>query len=214
MPQEKWTMDQPEWENLKIDIENLRKNGVMTASGRFLIGMRFEMEKAQNREKYGRPRPKEAERYIAGELNIAQISVRRYARYARALETIRKERPDLAAELLSGRRMLSMRKVIEIAERKVAVPRPSLEKMAWDQNNFCGGRQFPVQEQCRPVPSVKDMPAYDPDAEFTGLALTVPSWTSSIKRAGGSADLQEVSPGAKAALQEEIQNMLRAIREE
>lgn len=67
------------------------------------------------------------------------------------------------------------------------------------------------------------MPIYDPDAEFTWLTLTVPSWTSSIRRvrlAEGGAASREVSREAKvalagvlAALQEEIQNMLRVIRE-
>lgn len=213
-----WMMDRS-LEELKIDLENFRRNGVMTAAGRFLIGMRLEAEKARNRERYGRSKGKEAERYIAGELNIAQISVRRYARYARAVEAIRKERPALAAELLSGERRLSIQKVVEMAEKKKAggvVPGQSSRKKMEDRNNLRGG-------PCRPVSSVKDMPVYDPDAEFTGLTLTVPSWTSSIKRvrlAEGGAASREVSHEAKAALagvlaalQEEIQNMLRVIRE-
>ena len=220
-----WMMDQS-LEELKIDLENFRRNGVMTAAGRFLIGMQLEAEKARNRERYGRSKGKEAERYIAGELNIAQISVRRYARYARAVEAIRKERPALAAELLSGERRLSIQKVVEIAEKKKsggAVPGQSSKKNKENRNNLRSRRQSPAREPCRPVPSVKDMPVYDPDAEFAGLILTVPSWTSSIKRvrlAEGGVASREASREAKAALagvlaalQEEIQNMLRIIRE-
>lgn len=220
-----WMMDRS-LEELKIDLENFRRNGVMTAAGRFLIGMQLEAEKARNRERCGRSKGKEAERYIAGELNIAQISVRRYARYARAVEAIRKERPALAAELLSGERRLSIQKVVEMAEKKKAggaVPGQSSRKKMENRNNLRGGRQSPARGPCRPVSSVKDMPVYDPDAEFTGLTLTVPSWTSSIKRvrlAEGGAASREVSHEAKAALagvlaalQEEIQNMLRVIRE-
>ena len=220
-----WTMDRS-LEELKIDIENFRRNGVMTAAGRFLIGMQLEAEKARNREKYGRSKGKEAERHIAGELNIAQISVRRYARYARAVEAIREERPELAAELLSGERKLSIQKVVEIAEKGKnggAVPGQSSRKKMENRNNFRSRRQSSVQEPCLPVSSVKDMPIYDPDAEFTGLTLTVPSWTSSIRRvrrAEDGAASREVSHEAKAALagalvtlQEEIQNMLRVIKE-
>ena len=225
MQMKKWMTDRP-LEELKIDIENFRENGVMTAAGRFLIGMQLEAEKARNREKYGRSGGKEAERRIAGELNIAQISVRKYARYARAVEAIRKERPRLAAELLSGERRLSMQKVVKIAEMKKprgAVPGQPARKRMENRNNPSGRRRSPVQEPCRPAPSVKDMPAYDPDAEFTGLTLTVPSWTSSIRRvrrAEGGADPREVSHEAKAALaealvalREEIQDMLRVIKE-
>lgn len=217
-----WMMDRS-LEELKIDIENFRRNGVMTAAGRFLIGMQLEAEKARNREKYRRSKGKEAERYIAGELNIAQISVRRYARYARAVEAIREERPELAAELLSGERKLSIQKVMEIAEKGKnvgAVPGRSSRKKMENRNNFRSRRRSSVQEPCRPVPSVKDMPIYDPDAEFTGLTLTVPSWTSSIRRAEDGAASREASREAKAALagaladlQEEIQNMLRVIKE-
>lgn len=216
-----WMMDRS-LEELKIDLENFRRNGVMTAAGRFLIGMQLEAEKARNRERCGRSKGKEAERYIAGELNIAQISVRRYARYARAVEAIRKERPALAAELLSGERRLSIQKVVEMAEKKKAggaVSGQSSRKKMENRNNLRGGRQSPAREPCRPVSSVKDMPVYDPGAEFTGLTLTVPSWTSSIKRVrlaeGGAAsrEAKAALAGVLAALQEEIQNMLRVIRE-
>lgn len=81
-------------------------------------------------------------------------------------------------------------------------------------------RQLPAQNPCASVPSVKDMPAYDPDAEFTGLALTVPSWAGSIHRVKSKADLREVSDEAKTALaaaltqlQREILDMLCVIKE-
>ena len=33
-----------------------------------------------------------------------------------------------------------------------------------------------------PLMPIKQMPAYDPDAEIISLALTIPSWIDSIKR--------------------------------
>ena len=89
------------------------------------------------------------------------------------------------------------------------------------QNISHSGRQFPLQDTCCSVPSIKDMPVYDPDAEFTGLALTVPSWMGSINRVRSKMDLREVSDEAKAALaaaltqlQGEILDMLRVIKED
>ena len=73
----------------------------------------------------------------------------------------------------------------------------------------------------KPKPSVKDMPAYDPDAEITGLTLTIPSWSSSIDRTKNKADLSSISDNARvrlaealAELQIKIAEMLDAIKED
>ena len=70
-------------------------------------------------------------------------------------------------------------------------------------------------------PSVKDMPAFDPDAEITGLTLTIPSWASSIDRTRSKADLSIVSDKARdrlaealTELQGKVSDMLTALKEE
>ena len=67
-------------------------------------------------------------------------------------------------------------------------------------------------------PAMKTMTAYYPDAEVTGLTLTIPSWMSSIDRTKSMAHLEAISPAARqslwAALTElevKIQEMLSAI---
>ena len=224
MHQKKWITNQLKWERNEVDVEHLRSKGIMTATGRFLTGMWLEREKAQNRKKYGRPRTREAERYIADELNIAPVSVRKHARYARALEIIRKDDPELVAQLLSGERTLSIRTVVEMAEtaageKRTLTQRP--RKISEFQIDLSNGRRFPAQDSGRSNLSIKDMPAYDPDAELTGLTLTVPSWMGSIRRVGSKADLHKASDKAKTALiaalsqlQEQIQDMLCAIKED
>lgn len=81
--------------------------------------------------------------------------------------------------------------------------------------------QFPAQDSGCSNLSIKDMPAYDPDAELTGLTLTVPSWMGSIQRVRSKADLHKAYDEAKTALiaalsqlQEQIQDMLCAIKED
>jgi hypothetical protein len=73
-------------------------------------------------------------------------------------------------------------------------------------------------EENTSIPSVKDMPVFDPDAEITALALTVPSWCSSIERTRVKVDLSIVSGVAKNklvaalnSLQNQIAHMLSAI---
>lgn len=68
------------------------------------------------------------------------------------------------------------------------------------------------------TPSVKAMPAFEPDAEVIGLTLTIPSWSGSIDRITGGTDLSIVSAEAKARLasvllnlQEKTAEMLMAI---
>ena len=72
-----------------------------------------------------------------------------------------------------------------------------------------------------PIPSVKDMPVFDPDAEITGLTLTIPSWASSIDRTRTKTDLSIVSDHARnklaealADLQFRISNMLSVMKAE
>ena len=64
-----------------------------------------------------------------------------------------------------------------------------------------------------PIPSVKDMPVFDPDAEITGLTLTIPSWTSSIERTKTKSDLSIVSNNARTKLTSALQDLQAKIQE-
>ena len=71
------------------------------------------------------------------------------------------------------------------------------------------------------LPAIKSIPVFDPDAEVTGLTLTIPSWTSSIDRTKVAADFSAVSPSAKRrlegallSLQGKAQEMIRAMKED
>jgi hypothetical protein len=55
--------------------------------------------------------------------------------------------------------------------------------------------------------SVKDMPAYDPDAEIYSLALTIPSWVGSIDRVRSATHFDEISEAARCGLEAELDNL-------
>ena len=57
------------------------------------------------------------------------------------------------------------------------------------------------------------MPKYDPDAEITGLTLTIPSWASSIDRTRSKADFENISDNARLKLYGALQNLMEAINE-
>ena len=65
------------------------------------------------------------------------------------------------------------------------------------------------------------MPMFDPDADITGLTLTIPSWTGSIQRIQTKTDLSLISSTARLALVRELHilidktgEMLRILEEE
>ena len=48
------------------------------------------------------------------------------------------------------------------------------------------------------------MPAYDPDAEFSSLTLTLPSWISSVNRVRTVSDISKTSYTARSKLSEAL----------
>lgn len=50
----------------------------------------------------------------------------------------------------------------------------------------------------------QSMPVFDPDADITGLTLTIPSWTGSIHRIQTKTDLSIISSAARSALIREL----------
>lgn len=167
---------------------------------------------------------------IADENHISFNTVQKYAAYAKSLDTIGQKAPDLQSKILSGRYKISHKSILDLAEltpeqiRKVAVqleksPQPFIQYK--NSRGEINSTMANAEMEQRIGPTVKDMPAFDPDAEVTGLTLTIPSWTSSISRAHKNADLSIVSTRAKQdltnallQLQAEIMEMLTAITED
>jgi hypothetical protein len=171
---------------------------------------------------------KTAER-IAEENHISHGTVEKYSVYTRAIEEIQKKEPHMASKILSGRYKISHNGVLDLAKRSPDELR--------DLNTRLEQRQYPFAKYqttrreilgVEPTPrkehgkqqSIKDMPAYDPDAEVVGLTLTIPSWSSSINRIVHT-DFETVSVNARRELQsalldlrDTIANMMTVIREE
>ncbi len=58
--------------------------------------------------------------------------------------------------------------------------------------------------------SIKDMPAFDPDAEINSLALTIPSWISSINRTRSVAKFSLLTLEGKNQLEQELHRLQQA----
>ncbi len=145
--------------------------------------------------------------------HIRQETIKRYAAYTQAIDTVRSVEPDLAEGLLSGRLWLTVDRIMEL-------PHKTPEELQKLNALLCSGMEMadggnrldellPARRRAPVLPappavSVKDMPSYDPDAEVASLTLTVPAWVSSMRRVNQSVDFSAVSAGARQAAQKEL----------
>lgn len=175
-------------------------------------------------------RHKTAER-IAEENHISHATVQKYSNYSRALDEIAKHEPKLVAKIMSGNYKISHKNVIELAKltpeeinrvnRRIDSNSAPFVQYKRTRSVISSGHSENSASAEQQRPSVKDMPAFDPDAEISSLTLTIPSWSSSIERTRNRADLSIISPvaknrliGALQTLQDTVDEMLKAVKEE
>lgn len=168
---------------------------------------------------------------VAEEHHVAHGTVQKYALYSSALDKIGEHEPELVKRILSGDVKISHRNVLEVSKfepkdirkfhRYVKKHPEKFVRYSNTRNAMSTGRRELDPTKIPMGPSVKDMPAFDPDAEISSLTLTIPSWANSIERAKTKADLTIVSDKARANLisalynlQNCVDGMLDAIKEE
>lgn len=154
---------------------------------------------------------------IAQENHISNGTVLKYAVYTRALEAIGQKAPEMVPKILSGRYKISHKNLVDLSqltpdEIKKVGRRIEISQQPFVQYNSTRKEIQNTVGQANPstspsLPSVKDMPAFDPDAEITALTLTVPSWESSIRRTRSNTDFDSISNHAKGKLTEALINL-------
>lgn len=206
-----------------ICAKQLKRVDLPFETKKFLIGMQYEAEKVLSTkrsskdsidEPQGRGRPansnqvehKTAKR-IGDENFVSHTTVQKYAAFTRALEEIGKKEPALVPKILSGEYRFSHNQLLSLSRlpaedvkkfnRKIELdPTPYLY-YKYLRNDHQSDKDSSGSDSSKSVPSVKDMPEYDPDAEINSLALTIPSWKSSIERTKEHANLAAISTGAR-----------------
>lgn len=231
-----------------ICANQLGRRNITEETRKFLIGMQYESEKIVNKIKNAKglnqytgvsgdllpydekkSRHRTAER-IAGENHISQGTVQKYAEYTRALEEVGRKVPSFVPKILSGRYKISHKNLLELARLDEEKLKKMAQRIEQTQQPYIQYKQTRREIQSRTatidgekgaIPSVKDMPEFDPDAEITGLTLTIPTWSSSIDRMRTTTNLSIVSGSAKdklmaalCDLQARIEDMLSAIKED
>lgn len=214
-----------------ICARQLRRNDIPEHLRRFLIGTQYRAEAAEvklfrNEKdwiKGGRkPVCHQIAVRIGRENHVAWETVTRFSNFACSLEKIRSRAPAAAEKIMCGKikiadkRLLWLSKLNEWSfQQEIARLEMTQQPLSATKINQSGtGKAVDTALTA----SVKDMPVFDPDAEVTGLTLTIPSWSGSIDRTIGRTDLSIVSAEAKErlasallGLQEKADEMLMAI---
>lgn len=156
---------------------------------------------------------------IADENQVTHATVQKYAIYTKALLSIGSKYPEILPKILAGRLKLPHQRVVELSKMSATELRRAdfgaeQKPYSIQMNQPHRGRPPKGASTTPPItarPSVKDMPQFDPDAPAVELSLTVPSWTSSIKRAHKNINAAIVSDRAKEKLKEVLCDLQTSI---
>jgi hypothetical protein len=162
---------------------------------------------------------------IGKEYNMSTSTVYKYGIYTRAIEDIAGKEADLASKILSGKLKISHNNIIELSRLPKENLRSLNSNLSEREIERISYSEVRHELQWKKLPSlppaakvepqtdipIKQIPKFDPDAELSSLALTVPSWSSSIKRTLQNSDLSLASLSAKQILKNKLQELQNSI---
>lgn len=165
---------------------------------------------------------------LAGPLNIASGTVLKYGEYAKAIEWVYNVEPKLADYILNEKVRISHSNTLELERipkenlRRLlgAIENNGLKKITYSEMRFESQYNPPKglkpsrverNEEADEKLAIRQVPAFDPDAQVSSLALTVPSWTSSIKRVTEATNFSKISNAARNRLMRNLSNLSAGI---
>lgn len=182
---------------------------------------------------HAQPKSKMARHFTAvslgNEYHIAYSTVQKYAKFASALDRISEREKSLVSKLLTGEVKVSQENLVQLAslpENELSKVCKDIEKTSNGVLTYREGRKIlagrvknprsrrPKKPNIASQPytsSIKDMPAFDPDAEISSLALTIPSWRGSIERVKAKTNMCRTSAPARKRLFGELIQLLQTI---
>jgi hypothetical protein len=166
---------------------------------------------------------------LSEEYRISSASILNYEKYTQALDLLSKIIPELVPRILSSEVKISLENAIALSQLSVPEIKELNSLLSDNSKEFILNlRQMLLKKHNSsernslliPAGSIKEMPVYDPDAEISSLALTIPSWISSINRTRSASDFNDVTGDACHRLEkglknlkETINHMLKALKE-
>ncbi len=209
-----------------IISKQLKRSDITTEMHKYLIGKYFEAKKQIYIHTVDFKDAKNRKRgilyHIAGivgkELNLAAGTVYKYSYFTRAIDSIISKEKSLSEKILSGKLKVSHENVIELSRLSSEELRTLYSGIAKTDYARIGYSEIRHELHWQRLPStpkrsqkkaevqlpIKEIPKYDPDVEITSLALTVPSWISTIERTKNTADFPKTTKTARTKLIESL----------
>ena len=139
--------------------------------------------------------------------DVASGTIHFYSRFAASIDAIKEKSPELATLILTDRVHIPKKKVLKLGLLSSQDLENLLSKIKSDNlqkvpdSILSGNHPAHIDKKDlhldnRIIPEIKQMPKYDPDADVSSLALTIPSWSDSIRRVRTRTDMSAVTPGA------------------
>lgn len=191
-----------------------------SAAFRYLLGKRYVLERMmykQNPEKVHITYVKKLDRVgavcgtLAEETCMNPGTVRKYGTLALQLDRIAEKDMAMFEAILADKISFTYEKVVKCSEMEPAKLISTRRRLLHDDIKMRqrrprkkaaeGEKKEEKAEQAVPLEmGIKEMPAFDPDMEFRGLALTIPTWMNAIARTRAKTDIESVSEPTKAQL--------------
>lgn len=213
--------------------KHLEKNYLPEIHRRYLTGKYFNSRKAIiSREHEGiKPngRPLNTHHLTAIEIgeqhHLSYHTIYKYGMMATAIDSIFVKEPELSHRILAGQIKISYENIIAASKLSKDKLRSLNRYLSDSQQNHILYSDILHELQTkaiglqRPVPSestkfavpvhaaIKEMPLYDPDAEISSLALTIPSWISSIERTQALVNWQRISADARQRIKAQLHQL-------
>lgn len=146
--------------------------------------------------------------------NITVPTIHKYKRFALTVDVLRDKNEDMANIILSGICHMSYNDVLNLSQQTPA----EIEafKNNWEKNYKPGSsvnaprqkkREPGNDDAARDEKNIKDMPAFDPDAEASALIFTIPSWCGSLDRFLKKTNSATISLQARESLLDAIDKL-------
>ena len=151
---------------------------------------------------------------IGIEFHISHSTVSKYLQYAKAIDRLKAEFPDFGRKILYEEIKVSQDNIILLAKKQEDEIKRIIANSAENgkvTTSDIEGRADHIEKAVIPVAAkatVKDMPAFDPDAYVSSLTLTIPSWISSIKRTAANSDIKMLSVKARYDLVKVLNDLI------
>lgn len=164
---------------------------------------------------------------LCDEYKVSHSTVERCSKYAKALDRVASVNEALMPCILSGALHIKHDDLVGLSSLPIHQIDAVVANIPVDTPYWLTGEEImsklrkapgpfvqplPIREKAR-LPSIKDMPAHDPDAEISSLFLTIPSWRLSIQRVSDNSDMLRVSHSAKRSLRSALESLAHTVEQ-